>query len=136
MNSSSECKMAVIRMDLAKLAHFLETAAAPDRKLDILLGMQIGYERYLTGDADRAQPLQVKWKKPNGDIGKMPAFTESVDAAWDFVTAFCPDASRLGVTFDQHGRGCADVDGQKALQYATPALALCAAALRSRLHDK
>ncbi|APG95389.1 hypothetical protein [Sinorhizobium americanum] len=123
-------------MDLAKLARFLETASAADRKLDILIGMQIGYERHLAVDADHAQPLQAKWRKPNGDIGKMPGFTESVDAAWEFVTLFCPDASQIGVTFDEHGRGSADVDGQKALQYATPALALCAAALRSKLYDK
>lgn len=120
-------------MDLTKLARYLETATGPDRKLDVLLGMQVGYERHLTLQ-DNAHPLQAKWKKPNGDIGKMPAFTESVDAAWEFVTAFCPAASQIGVTFDQHGRGNADVDGRKALQYATPALALCAAALQSRLN--
>lgn len=119
-------------MELSKLARYLETATGPDRKLDVLLGMQVGYERHLSFH-DKTQPLQAKWKKPNGDIGKMPAFTESVDAAWEFVLAFCPEASQVAVTFDEHGRGNADVDGQKVLQYATPALALCAAALHSRL---
>lgn len=121
-------------MDLGKLAGYLETATSADRKLDILLGMQVGYEPHLPPD-DRAQSLESSWKKPNGDIGKMPAFTTSLDAAWEFVRTFCPHATQVAVTFDQHGRGNADVDSQRVLQCATPALALCAAALRCRLRE-
>lgn len=119
-------------MDLRKLAQYVEMASGPDRKLDILLGMQIGYERHSTNG--RSQPLEARWKAPNnGDIGTMPAFTASVEAAWGFVMALCPDASQIAVTFDEHGRGNADVDDQRVLQCATPALALCAAALMCRL---
>ena len=123
-------------MNLEKLLQFLEAASAPDRKLDVLLGIQIGYERHLARHVEETEPLRMKWKKPDGDIGNMPSFTESVDAAWEFALAFNGEIDIIAVAIDEHGRGSAQINEVKALHLPNAALALCVAAVQARLARK
>lgn len=120
-------------MNLERLVRFLEAAGGPDHKLDILLGIQIGYERHPVLDAKEVEPLHMKWKRPNGELVSMPAFTESVDAAWEFALAFNDGANIIAVAVDEHGRGSAQVNEVKVFQLPNPALALCAAAMKARI---
>lgn len=96
--------------DLMKLAERVEALSGPDRAVDWELHVFDG----LVGV---------------GMYGAHPHYTASLDAAMTLV----PE----GVVFDvgwlhdmSQARGC--VAGKKAAYAATPALALCAAALRAR----
>lgn len=114
---------------LIELAKECEEAEAGRRDLDFqirraLAGEPIEFETCWT--AQQA----VRWA--NGDISderKTPVYTASLDAA---LTLVPPWSWRVGNLAS--GRAFADLGTQKSLQCiegATPALALCAAALRA-----
>jgi hypothetical protein len=114
---------------LLLLANRCEQATGPDSELDKRLGRAIGWHpagvdgRLLQGDA--------AWLYEN----KCPAYTASLDAATMLVPEGCGWSvhryasglrARAGVYIDD-GR-----DKGHYLNAATPALALCSAALRAR----
>jgi hypothetical protein len=94
---------------LIELAKACEAATGPDREIDTLIGYAVDLP---TEDA------------------QLPRYTASLDAA---LTLVPPWSWRVGNLAS--GRAFADLGTQKSLQCiegATPALALCAAALRAR----
>ena len=107
----------------------LEKASAPDRELDVAivyaLYPEIGpYRPHCVGD----EPIfyQDPFYKQ-----RCPKFTASIDAAMRLV----PEGWSWRVGNLPSGKGFADLGTQKSLQCiegATPAIALCIAALRVR----
>lgn len=78
---------------------------------------------------------RVRWvMSPTNKPGVVPSYSTSIDAAAEFAQALVsPDA--CGVTFDEQGRGKATIEyGGETYSAvgATPALALCIAALKAK----
>jgi hypothetical protein len=112
--------------DLVELAERVEKATGPDRELDMAICLALDTGRRVTGDG--------RWLGPD-------EFTESLDAARELV----PEGLEWRLE-QRHskgmypayaslwGRGASDIDHHDNATGKTPALALCAAALRARAH--
>ena len=97
---------------LADLIARLEKATGPDRRLDFSIAQAV----------ENAGPME--WRA-NG----FPYYTSSLDAALTLV----PDCTPWAAGEDEDGTGCADIPRHRVLVHAaTPALALCIAALKAR----
>lgn len=122
-------------MNLDELLAELEKAAGPSRALDAAIGMTVGYKRKveyqrssLTGERVR----KVFWIIPSGDdFGRMPAFTGRLDAAIDLATTIV--ANCVGGVSWVDGTATARIGDGQYYFGATPALAICIAALNARL---
>lgn len=111
---------------LLDLAERCERATGPDRELDYELAMVAGY----TEIGHRV------YRDPQGKYyGSAPYYTRSIDAAMTLV----PEGAEWECgTAHLVNRGWANVitrDRESKGKAATPALALCAAALRARSTD-
>lgn len=131
--------MASDRDRLLALAVRCEKASGPDRELDteIVCAITLG----VVG-IDAAEPLGDQWcnRLFNYDPARcwseswlpVPHFTASLDAALTLV----PEGWVVRLIFDQGGHARCYVNRQGSIhtprQAPTPALALCAAALRAR----
>lgn len=124
------------RATLLALAERCETATGPDRELDgaIYIAVLIPAER--AGRIDQNGGFVGWWPKDGPYVGarEVPAYTASLDAALTLVPEgwhWSADSRRFGYV---RGRGpqdgAPDPEGW-ARGTATPALALCAAALRA-----
>lgn len=122
-------------MKLDELLTELERATGPNRALDAAIGRIVGYKRKIeyrkssvTGEAVR----KVFWVVPSGeDYGRMPAFTGALDAAIELATTVVADC-RGGVSFVE-GTATARINNGPYFFGATPALAICIAALSACL---
>ena len=131
--------------DLSQLIERLEKAKGPDRELDALIAIKIGGAvRITTGHGTRHQVL---WPDneiaQGGDIEMLPdvpLYTASIDAALTLVPegwSFEVRASAVG------DKGQANVwhylkeyHAYSQRECASPAIALCIAALRARQGEK
>lgn len=105
-------------MTLEKLAARCETAAGPDRELDAAIALTQGWTAY---DGDN-------WIGPQAQIC-VPEYTASLDVAMGLVPTYRQfTCGNHGLTED---RPFARI-GPHGSYASTPALALCAAALRAR----
>ena len=110
------------------LADKIEAAEGPDRELDKRIVLALYPEAivdfYCQGDDEpvvfHAEPL-VRQK------GELPTYTASLDAAMTLV----PEGMKWSVSTFRPKRATAQVSNRCRIA-ATPALALCAAALRAR----
>lgn len=123
---------------MEELAQRCERASGPDRELDALIGIGLGWfvarpERW---EGDGLQYVDVReagkqaWPGHGGDQ-LVPNFTGSLDVA----LALAPNCWSWRVGNLPSGRGFASLGTQTSLEdveAATPALALCAASLRAR----
>lgn len=127
---------------LRALAKRVEAATGPDRALDFAIMRVAGWEEYVRHRGGLLAGIPC-WRHPDGRIVEAPFhYTASLDAAASLV----PE----GLSW-QSGRRCHSDDGwfghsivwepsdprdDEAMRFmasaATPALALCAAALRAR----
>lgn len=122
-------------MNLNELLAELEKATGPSRALDAAIGRMVGYKRKieyrrssLTGESVR----KVFWIVPSGeDFGRMPAFTGTLDAAMELATTVVADCAG-GVSWVD-GTATARIGDGQYYYGATPALAVCIAALAHRL---
>ena len=119
-------------MTYEELAERCEQATGPDRELDCLIVETFGWKRIAKG---RLFFREIWWERGNDRLWlpQIPKLTVSLDAAMTLVPEgwerFDVDATapELGIDWTLHGpmkdeaKGTAD----------TPALALCAAALRA-----
>lgn len=119
--------------EMQDLIRRLEKAAGPDRELDIAIATATGWSPYVLKDQIIGD--ENVWKEPNGIItASVRRFTESVDAAITLTDG-------RPWTLRTLGRGCeARVGGKipdeffiKGGEHATPAIALCIAALTARV---
>jgi hypothetical protein len=116
----------------------IEAATGPDRELDDAIADAIYTGKHrccIKGLSDEAGGMWM-FTYPNGSIGSSLRFTGSIDAALTLV----PEGHQWSLAeCAMPGRYYAELGPRKAsvwsfdAQAATPALALCAAALKARL---
>ena len=118
-------------MAISDLILQLQHAKEPSKDLDISIGIVMGYKRHVkpaAKDDGGQQERQVAWLYPvNGDEASMPAFTARIDDAYFLAQSLVPGCVG-GVSWDSRG-GTARIDDGPYFSAATPALALCIAAL-------
>ena len=112
--------------DLLKLAASCEQARGPDRELDAAICKALGWKTWERTDGK-------PWEAQNIERGwfNMPAFTASLDAAMTLVPEGWSVA--LHAHSENENRACVyyGLAAETFSYAATPALALCAAALRA-----
>lgn len=117
-------------MAIADLISEIENAAGPSRELDAQIALSCGWQRRVeTRDDSRT----VVWSFA-GEDGRLPAFTFSVDAALELLESVAPN-SHGGVSWISSHKGVtctAKVNEEPYCHAATPALAICAVALKVR----
>lgn len=122
-------------MALPDLILELENAAGPDRRLDTAIALLVGYRRkveHITEAHGKEPVRQVLWVVPGGgDTAKVPYYTSSLDTAYELTQLVAPlnegGCSWVG------GTGHAKINDGPHCHAATPALALCVAALKEKL---
>lgn len=117
--------------DLEKLAGRVEALTGPDREVDALIAVLQNLRI-----VDEGHPLGRCCYDKNGVLLVLPSYTRSLDAAmslvpdgWDFTVGVCDKGAWSDVSPSEQPYDVAD---EVFAQGATPALALCAAALRAR----
>lgn len=113
---------------IADIALEIQHAKAPDRKLDIAIGEIMGFTRHVKSKG------KVVWLYPaDGEEKSLPRFTARIDAARTLASTLIPKCSG-GFTWGRE-YATARINDGPTFSAATPALAICAAAL-SALHIK
>ncbi|KQV43991.1 MULTISPECIES: hypothetical protein [unclassified Rhizobium] len=116
-------------MAISDLILQLQHATGPNNDLDISIGIVAGYKRevQMLGEDDQ-KARKVVWLYPkNGGEAPLPRFTENLEDAYLLARTVLP-GSIGGVSWDEEG-GTAKIDDGPYYTAATPALALCIAAL-------
>lgn len=115
-------------MNLIKLAERVEAATGPDRELDAEICRAAGWEvvRDRHDGKDYYEPVAGYSWQP------VPAYTSSLDAAMQLVPEDRPKWAVTGRNSATVGMNGGEVGHIEWVFAATPALALCAAALRAR----
>lgn len=115
--------------DLQRLVERIEGASAPVRQMDADIARAVGF---IPNDAV-LDSEGTAWHNRLGT--KVPCYTASIDAAMTLV----PEGVNIGLHIDHNGNDCAwssravGWQPQVTAGCVTPALALCAAALRARI---
>lgn len=121
-------------MAIADLISDLEKAEQGDRVFDGPIGLAVGWKRkveYETKPGQAEAQRRVLWFRPNGQPSRIVQFTETLIGAVDLVETVAPK-ERWGVSWAD-GRGTAIIGEGPYSEAATPALALCIAALRVQM---
>lgn len=120
-------------MTLLELAERCEAAAGPDRELDQDIALALGWSPI--PNPTKAGGLVGRWTQPDGTMSGMegpPQWTASLDAALSLVPEgfdWTLGRTNGGLTIHAEVGG----HGGDFMRFAeSPALALCAAALRAR----
>lgn len=118
--------------ELADLILDLHHSTGPDRQLDIHIGLHVGYKRKVSMKLEEGKKRRVvTWFYPaDTEIRRIPYFTRSIDDAADLVQTVLPGAA-AGFTWDPPYYS-ARVDGGPIFNGASPAIALCIAALSAK----
>lgn len=115
------------------LAHRIEAAEGADRALDGDIAEHLGLVPPWV--SKRLNPRWATWSGGR-DYWDAPAYTASIDAALTLVPEGCEwivEAYTSNGVKAEHVRASAWVSGAPRCFAATPALALCAAALKTRI---
>lgn len=119
--------------DIQSLISRVEAAMGPDRELDEAIFSALGWSP--VPNPTNAMGLLGRWQREGAMTGHegAPRYTAYLDAALRLL----PDGHFWALTMRGENRGgfsaCCQCDGPLTwIDAATPALALCAAALRSR----
>jgi len=117
-------------MSTSETIQKLQSLQEPDRFVDAAIARLMGYERIAPTDGKPAI-----WKAPDGTKTlKVPLYTRYVQSAKSLSDQRCPDMP-VAISWDDEGRGEAIIDGGTRCTAATPAIALCIAALRQGLKE-
>lgn len=99
----------------------IEAAEGACRELDAEIAKLVGWER----------DTHLNWRRPDGKLvngTQIPAFTKSIDSALTLVPEGCDWAAGTTVT----ELTFATIGFDRPVHAKTPALAICAAALKAR----
>ncbi len=123
-------------MAITGLIRELENASAGQRSFDAAIGLLLGWTRkveHLKTDGGGEAARKVLWIAPLSDEpGNVPHFSTSIEAALLFARTISPNHVG-GVSWDEDGRGTAIIEGGPYCVAASPALALCIAALKAKI---
>jgi hypothetical protein len=114
-------------LDLEAIITDLERMPAPDRKADRTIA-------YALGAAEKNGPTGIYWAIGEKNFTRIPAFTSSVDAAMMAIEAVGP-ISNVGVTVGRCSIHRATLNDGSYCEGATPAIALCIAALKQLIAE-
>lgn len=120
-------------LDVQELINRLTKCTGPDRALDGYIAMQIGFQKRIERfmDSSGAERNRTIWLVPSGnDIARIPQYTGSLEDAFQLALAAAPD--RTGGVSWADGKGTAIINDGEYHQAATPALALCIAAMAEK----
>lgn len=123
-----------------ELADACEKATGPDRELDAAIALKLGIVRERDGSLfyghrdHSVLVLERDYYDHEGNAPELLHYTASIDAAMTLI----PDGAFWAITMLGEERGgfhaCCQLDGPMVWhEAATPALAICAAALRAGL---
>lgn len=125
-------------MALKDLINLLEQATGADRKLDTGIAVAVGYRQkveQITENPGREPTKRVLWIVPTGEeASKVPYYTGSIDVAYQLARMIAPSASGGCAWAD--GMGYAVINDGPRVAAATPAIALCIAALREKMEQE
>lgn len=125
-------------MALPDLIIELENATGPDRKLDTAIALFAGYKRkveHVTETPGKEPVRRVLWVMPGGgDATRVPYYTSSIDIAFELAQTIAP--FNAGGCSWVEGRGHAKINDGQYCHAATPAIALCIAALKEKLSQE
>ena len=112
---------------LSDVIENLKRALQPDRELDRAIALACGWRQ------QEAQFVGHQWISPAEQTTGLPYFTVSIDAALLLIDGPAePDGVRWKVGHDSDGAFYAQCNGPRIVEGATPAIALCIAALAAR----
>ncbi|WEX75086.1 hypothetical protein PYH37_000420 [Sinorhizobium numidicum] len=122
-------------MAIADLIQELQNLKHASREVDVKIGLLVGWQRRVeytqeNGEASR----NVIWFLHGEKTARLPRFTETIDSALQLVDLVAP-RSTGGVSWSDETDGhcgTAVINGGPYCRAATPALALCIAALKIR----
>ncbi|WP_155956633.1 hypothetical protein [Rhizobium sp. CF080] len=119
-------------MNIQTIIDNLVKANGPDRKLDFAIASLVGYERKnVSTDGLGEQGARIVYVRPPSDEPvKVPDFTRSIDAAYALAQVIVP--LHVGAFTWRGNIIRAKINDGPACDGATPALALCIAALKHK----
>ncbi|MFK4770531.1 hypothetical protein [Rhizobium sp. ZW T2_16] len=109
-------------MDIEELILQLKDEKWPSRKLDTDIAAFFGFKR-----ASSAQYPKFSWHHPNGTTNPLPKFTYSMQDAYELLLLAAPGC--VGACSWEEGQATARVENGPFCMAATPAMAICIAAL-------
>lgn len=120
-------------MGIGELIAALEGATGPSRELEAAIALALGWERI---HPCRTVGNTGAWRTPGGHlVYDFPAYTASLDAAltlvpegWGWSADCTSPKPYFRLWLYENGPSCQDQDAEG----ATPAIALCIAALKAR----
>ena len=119
-------------MKLEPLISLLRKAEAGSRSLDSEIAQALGLEKPAPakGGATEASTPNLSLVRDTSDAGKLPAYTTNIEAAYQLAQQISPN--NVGGYSWRDGKANAQIgDNGEACWAATPALALCIAALQN-----
>jgi hypothetical protein len=117
--------------DMDELIKRLEAAGGPARELDRDIALAVGYRFGPTPSKQWDEDWPDIFDPAGNEVPLLPSFTESIDAAATLVPeGYIWDVTSTGTAWADCMDG--DLDQFVGSKGATPAIALCIAALRAR----
>lgn len=124
------------KLDTNELIDKLRKCTGPDRGLDGRIAMVLGFRKKVEKitDASGQEKNKTVWLVPVGEqTVKIPFYTSKLDDAYAFATTIAPGQPIAVVSMKGAGRAAVGDGGN--FKAATPALALCIAALNTIKSD-
>ncbi|PDT50364.1 hypothetical protein CO661_01590 [Sinorhizobium fredii] len=127
-------------MLISDLIEEIEALKRANRDVDVKIALTVGWQRKVELENQREGSRNVVWYWQGEATGKLPPFTASVDAALQLLGAVCGRfVGGISWVGDKDEKlATVSIVGHKYCHASTPALALCATALRikqSHLND-
>lgn len=118
--------------DIKKLMDKLQALKGPDRNLDTEIATLVGWTSRSELSFDGSGRVRTVWMLPTTNVpGRVPAYTENINDAYQLAQVISP--SNIGGVSWEDGEGHARLEGGQYWRGATPAIALCLAAIATRV---
>lgn len=119
-------------MSLEEIIEVLKSAETPSRNLDADIATAIGWRRGI-GKAAPGRAVKVWISPTHQEADRVPFYTDDIQHAMDLADFVAP--GRKGVSWEG-GTGFAKINDGPSFQAATPAIALCLAALDALMRNQ
>jgi hypothetical protein len=117
-------------MDISKIAREIEQAQKASRFLDSKIAQAVGWSSRYREQGPNEKP-ELLWFKPGSSKpSKFPNYTSSINDAYVLLLELAPQAA-VACSWED-GSARAQIDGEPSRVGATPAIAVCVAALYHR----